>query len=260
MGASSMEPLSFIISIARPRLRKCRVAISGYFVATRSAPGLSSAPGKPANAHPAPPEPEVEELVHVRAVLEEHVLPGDAGVGRAALDVYGHVGGLDPEEAQRAVVALEHQRAAPLAHFGGAHARLAQQPCDLLAQPALRQGDIQRLSQGTPPPPASSMRARRRQRQRPPERSARTEYPAAVIFLAARAAICGGASPVMSSTSRRIRRRRRHRAARAGSGTARSRRPPPLFPEALEDFVVAPAREHGARHAGHIALGRPPPS
>ena len=44
MGASSMEPLSFIISIARPRLRKCRVAISGYFVATRSAPGLSSAP------------------------------------------------------------------------------------------------------------------------------------------------------------------------------------------------------------------------
>ena len=100
-GASSTEPFTSITSALAAGLLE--VALGDPRVLGRDAHpsesplGLAEALVAPAarQHHPAGAVGEVEDLVDdpVRLLLEQHVLAGDPEVGRAGLDVGGHVGG-----------------------------------------------------------------------------------------------------------------------------------------------------------------------
>ena len=127
-GASSTEPLTSTISAWRPVPAKCSAATRGYLVAMRTRPRRRSAsrdriaPLAGRHDHAAAAVVQVEQLVDLAVgLLEQHVLAGDADVGRAVLHVGGHVAGAHrhdpgPVEEQLAVVRadLRHVEPEPL--------------------------------------------------------------------------------------------------------------------------------------------------
>ena len=85
---------------------------------------------------PAGSEAELQQLVHPGSPLADEVLPGDAAVDDAVLDVLGHVGGSDEEDVDRCVSARERECALTrlLRPEAGVveqrHRRLAEAPLD----------------------------------------------------------------------------------------------------------------------------------
>ena len=92
--------------------------------------------------HTALPHAQIQQLVDVRLILQQDVLPRDADVRRAALDVDRHVGGLHPEVAHVRLGIFKNQLPAVLADRRAGKARPLKRVVDRFAQASLGQGDI----------------------------------------------------------------------------------------------------------------------
>ena len=104
------------------------------------------------DGHTALAHMEVQQLVDLRAVLEQDVLPGHAEVCRAPLHIDGNVRGLDPEVADAGGLILKHKPAARVLERRAVKAGSREHGIDPVAQAALRQGNINHFLQCAPLP------------------------------------------------------------------------------------------------------------
>ena len=68
----------------------------------------------PADAQPAPPQPEIEHFIQRQIRLHQRILARNAEVGDSMLDIGRHVAGLDEDEAVAASLVVKDQLAAPV--------------------------------------------------------------------------------------------------------------------------------------------------
>ena len=126
-GASSIDPYSLIRSTCMPLAAKCSRAVRTYLVATRMraprwtdrAPIVVAARG---DDEPAAADAEIERLIQpFAAVLEQHVLAGDAEIGGAILNVGRHVGRAQDDERNAGNIGCDDQLARRSWIFGCNH-------------------------------------------------------------------------------------------------------------------------------------------
>ena len=148
-GASSTEPLTSTISAWRPLSAKWAAATRGYLVAMRTRPRrrraslIGSPPSRAATTMRQSPYAQVQQLVDLATgLLQQHVLAGDADVGRAVLDVGGHVAGPHRHDAGVG----EQQLALVGADLAGIDPDAVQQIKGALEQRTARHGDGQAVA------------------------------------------------------------------------------------------------------------------
>jgi hypothetical protein len=108
----------------------------------RAAPrGVVEAVGH-CHGHPAAGDLQVERLVEAgAAVLDQHVLAGDAEVGRAVLDVGRRIGGAHDDQAHIGAIGVEDEFARGFRIVGRHDACRRQQRQGFLEDAALGEGD-----------------------------------------------------------------------------------------------------------------------
>ena len=99
--------------------------------------------GRCGDAHPAPAEAGVQQLVDIGGGFGQDVLAHDAHIRCAVLDVDGHIAGLDEKIADACRRVLHHQLPGGVVVLGTAVADARQKVIDLIAQTALWQGHVQ---------------------------------------------------------------------------------------------------------------------
>ena len=156
-GANSIDPYRRMTSTCMPFCAKCSRAVFTYLVATRMRAPRCTVPAQSNERRVATtmrqrPIPRSTRLVEAfAAVLEQHVLAGDARVGRAVLHVGRHVRWTHHEEADVGVARREDQLARSLGILVRDDARLREQRQRLVEDAALGERDGERGQGGAGP-------------------------------------------------------------------------------------------------------------